>query len=69
MIYDTIVTVSTIFDIGGNNIKKIVGHKQIAGFIVLLLGIAMILLGFSAGESIEVLHKAVRVCLECIGIG
>ncbi|NPV89306.1 MAG: thioredoxin [Firmicutes bacterium] len=44
-------------------------RRPAAGVTLLLLGITMIIAGFSAGESIQVLHKAVRVCLECIGIG
>lgn len=65
----TIVTESTKFEPGGNNIKRRIIRRPAAGVTLLLLGITMIIAGFSAGESIQVLHKAVRVCLECIGIG
>lgn len=36
-----------------------------------LLGLAaaMIVLGLLGQEHIEVLQKAVKICLECIGIG
>ncbi len=36
---------------------------------LLLLGITFILIGISRGEQGEVLRKAVKICLECIGIG
>ena len=35
----------------------------------LLAGIGMIILGIYRGEVTEVFNKAVRICLECIGIG
>jgi hypothetical protein len=34
-----------------------------------LAGLAMIALGVARGEVGIVLSKAIRVCLECIGIG
>ncbi|MEE5992584.1 MAG: CD1871A family CXXC motif-containing protein [Oscillospiraceae bacterium] len=37
--------------------------------IVLLAGMALMILGIMRGELVEVLNKAVRICLECIGIG
>ena len=33
------------------------------------LPIALIVLGAAAGQATAVLHKAIRICLECIGIG
>lgn len=34
-----------------------------------LLGTLMIVLGVLRGEHHTVLEKAIRICLECIGIG
>ena len=36
---------------------------------LLILGIAMIILGVFRGEAENVFEKAVRICMECIGIG
>lgn len=36
---------------------------------ILLLSASMMLYGLMQGEAEAVLHKAVRICLECIGIG
>ena len=41
----------------------------IAGIFAALLGAAMMLYGISRGEMSVVFDKAVRVCMECIGIG
>lgn len=35
----------------------------------LLTGILFVVIGVLRGEAGEVLNKAVRICLECIGIG
>ncbi|MBQ7636970.1 MAG: thioredoxin [Lachnospiraceae bacterium] len=37
--------------------------------IALLLAVSFILIGIYRGEHGEVLRKAVKICLECIGIG
>lgn len=37
--------------------------------VLILTGLAMLAAGLARGEAGEVLAKAVRICLECIGIG
>ena len=39
------------------------------GIGVAVLGAAMMIYGISRGEMAVVLAKAVKICLECIGIG
>lgn len=34
-----------------------------------LIGIVFMVIGITRGEAFVVLTKAIRVCLECIGIG
>lgn len=36
---------------------------------LLLAAFALVAVGVSVGEPSELMQKAVRVCLECIGIG
>ena len=36
---------------------------------LLVAGIAFIAIGLATGEAGNVLDKAIRICLECIGIG
>ena len=36
---------------------------------LLITGITMMLLGILRGEAETVFEKAIRVCMECIGIG
>lgn len=43
--------------------------RTVAGLALALVGGAMLLLGVADGEHREVFEKAVRICLECIGIG
>lgn len=38
-------------------------------YTVLGLSVGLIAAGFLRQEHLEVLQKAVRICLECIGIG
>lgn len=39
------------------------------GICVAILGIVLMIYGISRGEMTVVLEKAVKICLECIGIG
>jgi hypothetical protein len=55
-------------------VKNVSGHKTarftfIAPFAVCAVGVAFIVIGVSRGEAATVLMKAIRICLECIGIG
>lgn len=43
--------------------------KLIAQLALLAAGIAMLCFGIARGELDLVLGKAIRVCLECVGIG
>ena len=43
--------------------------KEYLSVLFLLLGILLIVLGIARGESEVVWEKAVKICLECIGIG
>lgn len=38
-------------------------------FLILLISIIFIVIGITRQEQIEVLQKAVKICLECVGIG
>ena len=44
-------------------------YKTAAQLVLLLSAIAMILLGIRLGEAETVLSKAIRRCMECVGIG
>lgn len=43
--------------------------KNIIGSMIFVVGILFIVIGATNGENAVVLQKAIRVCLECIGIG
>ena len=45
------------------------GKSLLLPLCLLLLGSGLILLGVLLGEPQTVFAKAVRICLECIGIG
>ena len=46
-------------------------HREKAALQVFLLlaGVAMVYFGVWRGESAAVLSKAIKLCLECVGIG
>ena len=43
--------------------------KALVQSLLLLAGIMMICFGIWRGEADIVLNKAIRLCLECVGIG
>ena len=45
------------------------GKKRIIGVVIAFIGAALMALGVAGDEHTEVFEKAVRICLECIGIG
>ncbi len=36
---------------------------------IFLIGVVFIVIGLFRAEHLEVMNKAVKICLECIGIG
>lgn len=54
--------------------RKLIGEygmkrKNLLSLLFLFLGIVLIALGIQSGENEVVWEKAVKICLECIGIG
>ena len=45
------------------------GKKAAAQAVLLIAGIAMVRFGVWRGEAETVLSKAIKLCLECVGIG
>ena len=43
--------------------------KAAAQAVLLIVGIAMLCFGVWRGEAAVVLSKAIKLCLECVGIG
>ena len=45
------------------------GKKAAAQVALLLLGAVMLCFGACRGEAATVLGKAIKLCMECVGIG
>lgn len=44
-------------------------YQKICQIILLILGASMVSYGAVRGEAATVLGKAIKLCLECVGIG
>ena len=51
-----------------NRVSSAAGRRAIR-LGILMLGAAMLIYGAWRGEADTVLSKAIRICLECVGIG
>ena len=49
--------------------EKLNHGKKAAQVTLLLAGVAMLCFGVWRGEAASVLSKAIKLCLECVGIG
>lgn len=43
--------------------------RKIAALVLIGISIAMVVIGVYRNEVTDVFNKAIRICLECIGIG
>ncbi len=44
-------------------------YKKLSQIVLLIIGITMVSYGAVRGEAAAVLGKAIKLCLECVGIG
>ena len=49
--------------------KQMVLKKATVQVLLLLIGMAMLVFGIWRGEAQTVFSKAIRLCMECVGIG
>lgn len=49
--------------------KEKILKSRVTSFAIIAIGAFMIYYGYSTGEAKVVLEKAIRICMECIGIG
>ena len=49
--------------------KNELREKAAAQIALLMAGVAMLCFGVWRGEAATVLSKAIKLCLECVGIG
>ncbi|EHL09290.1 hypothetical protein HMPREF9624_01331 [Oribacterium asaccharolyticum ACB7] len=49
--------------------KQKILKSRLTSLVLLCIGIAMMYIGVHRGEALVVMNKAIRVCMECIGIG
>ena len=49
--------------------KQKILKSRLISLVLLCMGIAMMYIGVHRGEALVVMNKAIRVCMECIGIG
>ena len=48
---------------------KILKNKRMIQLALIVIGISMLVYGVSRVEAAVVLSKAIKICLECVGIG
>lgn len=48
---------------------KTITRKKSFSIAVSIIGIIFMVIGVYRGEALTVLQKAVKICMECIGIG
>ena len=49
--------------------KQKILKSRLITLVLLCMGIVMMYIGVHRGEALVVMNKAIRVCMECIGIG
>jgi hypothetical protein len=53
----------------GDEMVKRINQRFFIQIVILLVGVIMMTFGLLRGEALEILRKAIVVCMECIGIG